>query len=95
MVEFDDEGHKPLSKRVFVERKSLRSHVHRQGLQSLFEQSSLCEPTFKHLIVLFRYSSVRRDVFAAVNRERGVHIKSFKDVPFADLEVPVPNRLYD
>ncbi len=70
-----------------VERISLRnSNV---GLVSLFRRTTLQEPTFKELVILFRFAPPSDTEQPA---DSTIYIKAFRDIPMADLEVVFPEK---
>lgn len=72
-----------------VERISLASQVHREGFRSLFQQTTIQEPTFKELVLVYRINSGRDDLHVSANRD-AIYIKVFRDIPHADLELIFP-----
>jgi hypothetical protein len=74
-----------------VERISLRNSG--LGPRSLFQRTTLQEPTFKELVILFRLAP-------ALDEEGGtepiadptIYIKAFRDIPMSDLEVVFPEK---
>ncbi|XP_024520873.1 uncharacterized protein LOC112342780 [Selaginella moellendorffii] len=59
-----------------------RIHVGDVRIKHFFQKVELQEPTFSQVIVIYR---TRDD-------PRGIHIKQFKDVPMADLELVLPEK---
>ena len=72
----------------YVERINLRSTG--VGFRSLFQRTMLQEPTFKELVILFRYAPSTAE--AATEDNRKVFVKAFRDIPMADLEVVYPAK---
>ncbi len=68
-----------------VERISL--HAEDVGPLSLFEKTRLQEPTFKQLVLIFR---LKPEDEGAI--DRSIHIKTFLEIPMADLEVVFPEK---
>lgn len=78
----------------YVERINLRSTG--VSFRSLFQRTLIQEPTFKELVILFRFAAdAKTEADAAkVNPEgyRKVFVKAFRDIPMADLEVVFPAK---
>jgi hypothetical protein len=75
----------------YIERKTLRS----TGVTplSLFRRTELQEPTFKELIILFRFAATPPLVRGeSPQKDWTIHIKAFRDIPMADLEVVFPEK---
>jgi hypothetical protein len=76
-----------------IERVTL--HPEDVGLLSLFRRTKLQEPTFGQLVLVFR---LRPDEETGESDgmvggvERAIHIKTFVDIPMADLEVVFPEK---
>ncbi len=74
-----------------VERISLRNSG--LGIGSLFRRTSLQEPTFKELVILFRLAPVPDDeTEIELVADPTIFIKAFCDIPMADLEVVFPEK---
>ncbi len=75
-----------------IERVTL--HPEDVGLLSLFRRTKLQEPTFGQLVLVFRLrpeeAGESDGTVGAV--ERAIHIKTFVDIPMADLEVVFPEK---
>jgi hypothetical protein len=76
----------------YVERINLRSTG--VGFRSLFERTLMQEPTFKELVILFRFAAPAAAAAAesASEEYRKVFVKAFRDIPMADLEVVFPAK---
>lgn len=73
----------------YIERVTLRnSNI---GLGSLVRRTRLQEPTFKELIILFRFAPPK-DKDKDDDRDIAIHIKAFREIPMADLEVVFPEK---
>ncbi|MGE3805161.1 MAG: DUF3754 domain-containing protein, partial [Gemmataceae bacterium] len=73
----------------YIQRKTLKSA--NIGLLSLFRRTLLQEPTFKELIILFRFAPVKKRNEPEA-RDPAIHIKAFREIPMADLEVVFPEK---
>jgi len=73
----------------FVERITLRS----RGVTplSLFQQTAIQEPTFRELVILFRFATPTKGN-QPTDKDWTIHIKTFRDIPMADLEVVFPEK---
>ncbi len=73
----------------YVERITLRS----RGVSplSLFQRTAIQEPTFEELVILFRFATPAT-VNEATDKDWSIHIKTFRDIPMADLEVVFPEK---
>ncbi|KAL6143034.1 hypothetical protein ACLB2K_053733 [Fragaria x ananassa] len=69
----------------FVERIRLDSMD--LSLQNLLLMNTIQEPTFERIIVVYRQATTDEDL-----PERGIHIKHFKNIPMADLEIVLPEK---
>jgi len=58
------------------------------GLQSLMKKSTLQEPTFKEVVLLYRLKSPQIEQ----SNPNAIHIKTFRDIPMADLEILFPEK---
>ena len=77
---------------LYVERINLRSIG--IGFRSLFERTLMQEPTFKELVILFRFAPPpdAEEAESASEEYRKVFVKAFRDIPMADLEVVFPAK---
>ncbi|KAL6139361.1 hypothetical protein ACLB2K_057666 [Fragaria x ananassa] len=55
--------------------------------QTLLRMNTIQEPTFDRIIVVYRQATTVED-----RPERGIHIKHFKSIPMADLEIVLPEK---
>lgn len=69
----------------FIERISLRNC--RINPWSLLRKTTLQEPTFEELVILFRFATPDDEP-----KDRAIYIKTFRDIPMADLEVIFPAK---
>jgi hypothetical protein len=76
----------------YVERINLRSTG--VSFRSLFNRTLMQEPTFKELVILFRFAaSPATEAEETPPEEHGkVFVKAFRDIPMADLEVVFPAK---
>ncbi|XP_050380137.1 uncharacterized protein LOC126797539 isoform X2 [Argentina anserina] len=68
----------------FVER--IRLENMELSFQNLFLKNTIQEPTFERIIVLYRQATT------GDSPEWGIHIKHFKNIPMADLEIVLPEK---
>ena len=73
----------------YVERINLRSTG--VGFRSLFKRTLMQEPTFKELVIVFRFATTAA-VESAPEAQRKIFVKAFRDIPMADLEVVFPAK---
>jgi len=75
-----------------IERITL--HPEDVGPLSLFQRTKLQEPTFGQLVLVFRLKPGESDVSEESGEliDRTIHIKTFVDIPMADLEVVFPEK---
>ncbi|MDP7277618.1 MAG: TMEM143 family protein [Planctomycetaceae bacterium] len=79
----------PVSESIFEGKKIERITLHAEdvGPRSLLEKTRLQEPTFKQLILMFRLKSKDGEPI-----DRSIHVKTFLEIPMADLEVVFPAK---
>ena len=82
----DDPQHdrKSMFQRRSIDRVTL--HPRDVGLRTLFQVSRLQEPTFRQLVLLYRLESDDETA------DRSIQIRTFRDIPMADLEVVFPEK---
>ena len=75
-----------------IERVTL--HPEDVGLLTLFRRTKLQEPTFGQLVLVFRLRPEETGETDGMvgGVERAIHIKTFVDIPMADLEVVFPEK---
>ncbi|CAH1453595.1 unnamed protein product [Lactuca virosa] len=56
------------------------------SLRSLMSKITIQEPTFDRIIVVYRRASTKGE------KERGFHVKHFKNIPMADMEIVLPEK---
>ncbi|KAK9925595.1 hypothetical protein M0R45_033914 [Rubus argutus] len=69
----------------FVER--IRLENMELSAKTLLLMNTIQEPTFDRIIVVYRQASSDDE-----HPERGIHIKHFKNIPMADLEIVLPEK---
>ncbi|XP_040370842.1 uncharacterized protein LOC112186322 isoform X4 [Rosa chinensis] len=69
----------------FVER--IRLENMELSIQNLILPNTIQEPTFDRIIVVYRQATTDED-----SPERAIHIKHFKNIPMADLEIVLPEK---
>ncbi|EFJ10765.1 hypothetical protein SELMODRAFT_127781 [Selaginella moellendorffii] len=67
-----------------------RIHVGDVRIKHFFQKVELQEPTFSQVIVIYSFAS--NAISRTRDDPRGIHIKQFKDVPMADLELVLPEK---
>ncbi|GMI78151.1 hypothetical protein like AT3G19340 [Hibiscus trionum] len=80
-VQMKDED---IDEELYVERIGLEKME--LSLQNLIMKTTIQEPTFERIIVVYRKSSAGRE------KDRGIHVKHFKHIPMADLEIVLPEK---
>ena len=73
----------------YVERITLRSRG--VGPLALFQRTAIQEPTFEELVILFRFATPAT-ANQTTDKDWSIHIKTFRDIPMADLEVVFPEK---
>jgi hypothetical protein len=73
----------------YVERITLRSRG--VGPLSLFQRTAIQEPTYEELVILFRFATPAT-ANQEIDKDWSIHIKTFRDIPMADLEVVFPEK---
>ncbi|XP_042406311.1 uncharacterized protein LOC121996413 isoform X2 [Zingiber officinale] len=69
---------------IIVER--VRIENLKLSMKNLMTKITLQEPTFDRMIVVYRRASTGN------NTDRGIHIKHFKNIPMADMELVLPEK---
>ncbi|KAL9996181.1 hypothetical protein Hdeb2414_s0002g00072551 [Helianthus debilis subsp. tardiflorus] len=57
------------------------------SLRNLASKITIQEPTFDRIIVVYRRASTKKG-----EKERGIHVKHFKNIPMADMELVLPEK---
>ncbi|KAE8662923.1 UPF0496 protein [Hibiscus syriacus] len=73
-----------ISEELYVER--IRLEKMELSFQNLVTKTTIQEPTFERIIVVYRKSS------GGPEKDRGIHVKHFKNIPMADLEIVLPEK---
>ncbi|XP_062188908.1 uncharacterized protein LOC133892223 [Phragmites australis] len=71
-------------KELYVER--IRLETMELSLQNLIGKVAIQEPTFEEVIVLYRRKSPKGQ------NDRAIHVKHFKNIPMADMELVLPEK---
>ncbi|KAJ6686987.1 AMINOPEPTIDASE (DUF3754) [Salix purpurea] len=69
---------------LFVER--LRLEKMDLSFSNLLSKTTIQEPTFDRIIVVYRQASTKSKT------ERGIYVKHFKSIPMADMEIVLPEK---
>ncbi|WOL00962.1 hypothetical protein Cni_G09675 [Canna indica] len=69
---------------IFVER--IRIENMELSIRNLISQNTIQEPTFDRMIVVYRRASTKTKI------DRGIHVKHFKNIPMADMELVLPEK---
>ncbi|OWM71385.1 uncharacterized protein LOC116194184 [Punica granatum] len=69
---------------LYVER--LRIENMELSLQNLMSKTTIQEPIFERIIVVYRQASTESKT------ERGIYVKHFKNIPMADMEIVLPEK---
>ncbi len=101
----EPESHGPTAQEKIQAKNTEKNHIHEdryeeritpthitRGLFCLLRRDTIKEPTFKNLIILFRYATPKTGRNEPPPKELGIHIKQFRDIPMADLEVIYPEK---
>ncbi|KAK9030630.1 hypothetical protein V6N11_032051 [Hibiscus sabdariffa] len=73
-----------INEELYVER--VRLEKMELSIQNLVTKTTIQEPTFERIIVVYRNSS------QGPEKDRGIHVKHFKRIPMADLEIVLPEK---
>ncbi|KAL2939534.1 FACT complex subunit SSRP1 [Bienertia sinuspersici] len=68
---------------LFIER--IRIQNMKLSLGQLISKTTIQEPTFEKIIILYRMISTEGD-------DRAIHVKHFKHIPMADMEIVLPEK---
>lgn len=71
-------------KELYVER--IRMETMKLSLRNLIGKIAIQEPTFEEVIVLYRKKSPKGQ------DDRAIHVKHFKNIPMADMELVLPEK---
>ncbi|KAJ9540401.1 hypothetical protein OSB04_026907 [Centaurea solstitialis] len=80
----DDEITEDYPDDLYVERVRIESLD--LSLRNLMSKITIQEPTFDRIIVVYRGASTKGE------KERGIHVKHFKNIPMADMELVLPEK---
>ncbi|XP_050382711.1 uncharacterized protein LOC126799534 [Argentina anserina] len=69
---------------LYVER--IRLETMELSVKSLLSKTTIKEPTFDRIIVVYRRASPK------ATEERGIFVKHFKNIPMADMEIVLPEK---
>ncbi|KAI7754580.1 hypothetical protein M8C21_003770 [Ambrosia artemisiifolia] len=64
-----------------------RIRIENLDIRNLASKITIQEPTFDRIIVVYRRASTKKD-----EKERGIHVKHFKNIPMADMELVLPEK---
>ncbi|XP_071734922.1 uncharacterized protein [Rutidosis leptorrhynchoides] len=70
---------------LYVER--VRIENLQLSLKNLTSKITIQEPTFDRIIVVYRRASTKKG-----EQDRGIHVKHFKNIPMADMELVLPEK---
>jgi hypothetical protein len=81
----------------------LKTDLKKKGITSLNQTTTLQEPTFKEVIILYRLAKPKNKTTETIRQivgeytttqknEHGIFLKSFRDIPMADLETLFPEK---
>eukprot|EP01018_Ginkgo_biloba_P017145 Gb_29434 [translate_table: standard] len=78
----------PCDEDLYVER--IRIENMELSLRNLFGKITIQEPTFERIIVVYRRATAQSD--KSQPDDRGIHVKHFKHIPMADMELVLPEK---
>ncbi|KAF4385659.1 hypothetical protein F8388_010215, partial [Cannabis sativa] len=78
-ISIEDEQDSLYVERIRIEKINL-------SIAKLLGKVTIQEPTFDRIIVVYRRKKTRHQ------NERGIHVKHFKNIPMADLEIVLPEK---
>lgn len=79
-----DETNSEAEADLYVER--IRIENLELSVRNLRSKITIQEPTFDRIIVVYRRAGTKN------NTERGIHVKHFKNIPMADMEIVLPEK---
>ncbi|XP_058102843.1 uncharacterized protein LOC131246595 [Magnolia sinica] len=82
----EQKGTETKSKDLVVER--IRIQNMELSMKNLYSEITIKEPTFDRMIVIYRRASTK----PKEERERGIYVKHFKNIPMADMEIVLPEK---
>ncbi|KAF5770080.1 hypothetical protein HanXRQr2_Chr14g0655491 [Helianthus annuus] len=71
---------------LYVERIRIEN-LEIRFLRNLASKITIQEPTFDRIIVVYRRASTKKG-----EKDRGIHVKHFKNIPMADMELVLPEK---
>ncbi|MFS8011541.1 hypothetical protein Hanom_Chr14g01310341 [Helianthus anomalus] len=71
---------------LYVERIRIEN-LEIRFLRNLARKITIQEPTFDRIIVVYRRASTKKG-----EKDRGIHVKHFKNIPMADMELVLPEK---
>ncbi|KAJ0841264.1 hypothetical protein HanPSC8_Chr14g0628441 [Helianthus annuus] len=71
---------------LYVERIRIEN-LELRFLRNLASKITIQEPTFDRIIVVYRRASTKKG-----EKDRGIHVKHFKNIPMADMELVLPEK---
>lgn len=76
----------------YIERITLKNTL--VSWANVFRKTAIQEPTFERLVILYRLATPpkRREKDPDPVKDRAIYIKTFRDIPMADLEVIFPEK---
>lgn len=78
----------PSDEELYIER--IRIENMDCSLRNLFGKNTIQEPTFEKIIVVYRRAASHSDKLQS--DDRNIHIKHFKNIPMADMELVLPEK---
>ncbi|KAH9329370.1 hypothetical protein KI387_001478 [Taxus chinensis] len=73
---------------MYIER--IRIENMKISLRNLFDKNTIQEPKFERIIVVYRKAPSHKDKLQP--EDRSIHIKHFKNIPMADMELVLPEK---
>ncbi|KAJ7541564.1 hypothetical protein O6H91_10G065000 [Diphasiastrum complanatum] len=85
---FNSLGRSNSNSDLYVER--IRIQNMKLSIGTLLKRTTVQEPTFDRMILVYRKSTPRK--YPSVLGDRAIHIKHFKNIPMADMELVLPEK---
>jgi hypothetical protein len=80
-----------------ITRRTLFADVRKHGLGSLFRKSTIVEPTYKEMVVMYKRDPKKSvaaldPTHASAINDRGIFLRTYRNIPMSDLELIFPEK---
>jgi hypothetical protein len=78
-------------------RRTLYADVRKHGIGSLFRKSTIVEPTYQEVVVMYRRNPKKSvaaldPTLASATNDRGIFLRGYRNIPMSDLELIFPEK---